>query len=96
MKINLDRNIYSDSCISNVVYWLSSKYPIQRTINNNIETLIIDNVNNELSFKKVFFQTLNDYKLRDIIDSSTKDIKTILYAKAFGEFDEFSEEDIIE
>jgi His-Xaa-Ser system protein HxsD len=31
---------------------------------------------------------LNDYKLRDIIESETHDIKTILYAKAFVDDEE--------
>jgi hypothetical protein len=34
--------------------------------------------------------------LREQIDKETKDIKTILYAKAFGEFDELTEEEILE
>ncbi len=39
---------------------------------------------------------LNDFKLREIISIETKNIRTILYAKAFGEFDELTEEDILE
>lgn len=96
MKLIIDRKIYSDSCISNVVYWLSDKYTIQRSINGTEELIQIDGVDNELSFKNDFYQKLTDYKLREIIDNETKDIKTILYAKAFGEFDELTEEDIFE
>ena len=96
MTLNIDRNIFSDSCISTVIYWFSNQYTIQRTLQESIETLTIDNVSDEKQFRLEFFQKLNDYKLREQIDRETKDIKTILYAKAFGEFDELTEEEILE
>jgi len=96
MKINIDRNIYSDECISNVVYWLSEQYTIQRSLYGDEETLSIDGIENESSFRQLFFEMLNDFKLREIISIETKNIRTILYAKAFGEFDELTEEDILE
>jgi His-Xaa-Ser system protein HxsD len=95
MTLDIDRNIFSDSCISTVVYWFSDQYTIQRSLQEPIETLTIDNVSDEKQFRLEFFQKLNDYKLREQIDKETKDIKTILYAKAFGEFDELTEEDIL-
>lgn len=41
MEIKVDRNIYSDSCISKVVYLLSEKFSIARTFVNNYEILTI-------------------------------------------------------
>ena len=96
MTLDIDRNIFSDSCISTVIYWFSNQYTMQRTLQESIETLTIDNVSDEKQFRLEFFQKLNDYKLREQIDKETKDIKTILYAKAFGEFDELTEEEILE
>lgn len=96
MTLNIDRNIFSDSCISTVIYWFSDQYTIQRSLQESIETLTIDNVSDEKQFRLEFFQKLNDYKLREQIDKETKDIKTILYAKAFGEFDELTEEEMLE
>ena len=96
MTLDIDRNIFSDICISTVVYWFSDQYTIQRSLQEPIETLTIDNVSDEKQFRLEFFQKLNDYKLREQIDKETKDIKTILYAKAFGEFDELTEEEILE
>lgn len=96
MTLDIDRNIFSDTCISTVAYWLSNQYTIQRSLQESIETLTIDNVSDEKQFRLEFFQKLNDYKLREQIDKETKDIKTILYAKAFGEFDELTEEEILE
>jgi His-Xaa-Ser system protein HxsD len=37
---------------------------------------------------------LNDFKLREVVANETRDIKTILYAKAFADDEDFSEEDI--
>lgn len=95
MKIVIDKNIFSDSVISKVVYWMSSEYVIRRSSEANIETIEI-NVDNK-NAKKIeekFFQLLNDYKLREIIARETKEIKTILYAKAFADDEDFSEDDI--
>lgn len=96
MNICVDRNVFSDKCLSNVIYWFSGEYRINRSLNGTLETVSVEDVVDEEAFKTRFFQKLNDYKLREIIESETKDIKTILYAKAFGEFDEITEEDINE
>lgn len=36
---------------------------------------------------------LNDYKLRQVIEDETHDIRTILYAKAFADFDDIDSDD---
>lgn len=81
MKLQIDRKIYSDSCISKVVYWLSDQYTIVRRLEGDNEVITIEDVGDEDSLRKVFFEKLNDYKLRGIIESETKDIRTILYAR---------------
>ena len=68
MTLDIDRNIFSDSCISTVVYWFSNQYTIQRSLQESIETLTIDHVLDEKQFRLEFFQKLNDYKLREQID----------------------------
>ena len=93
MEIKIDRNIYSDSCISKVVYLLSAKCSIERTIESGFDILtIIQKTDDEFDIKG-FWDKMNDFKLREIINSETKDIKTILYAKAFGDFDNLDEND---
>ena len=94
MRFQLDRKIYSDNWISKVVYWFSGQYAIERHLDDDEEVLVIEVVDDEQLFRKQFFEKLNDYKLREIIESETKDIRTILYAKAFGEFDDITEEEI--
>lgn len=96
MTLRIDKKIYSDSCISKVVYWFSDKYTIVRHLDGDDETLVVEGVSDESYFKEIFFERLNDFKLRGIIESETKDIRTILYAKAFGDFDDITEEEIAE
>ena len=98
MTITIDRSIYSDNCISNVVYWFSEKYTIKRSLSDNLETITIcsDEELDEKAIKCSFLQKMNDYKLREIVEERTKDIRIILYAKAFGEFEDLTEEEIIE
>lgn len=98
MDINIDRNIYSDACISKAIYSLSNDYIISRTLNGNLETLHIKPSDNRITkedMEKHLFSSLNDYKLRQIIEEETHDIRTILYAKAFADFDDIDENEEI-
>lgn len=98
MDIKIDRNIYSDACISKAVYSLSKDYTISRFIDGNIETLHIKHSRNGIKsedIEKVLLSSLNDYKLRQIIEEETHDIRTILYAKAFADFDDIDENEEI-
>lgn len=96
MTLRIDRKIYPDSCISKVVYWLSDQYTIERRLEGDEELLSIDGKINEDQLRKTILEKLNDYKLRGIIDAETKDIRTILYAKAFGDFDDLTVEELTE
>lgn len=98
MTISIDRRIYNDSVISKAIYWLSGDYIIVRDfLDDNTESLSIEAVGanvGEETLKAKLMQTLNDFKLRQIVADDTRDIKTILYAKAFAEDEDLSEEDI--
>ena len=48
----------------------------------------------EEKVKKDLLTTLNDYKLRQIIEDETHEIRTILYAKAFADFEDIELEDV--
>lgn len=98
MTIEIDRRIYNDSVISKAIYWLSGDYLIVRSLLNDItESISITAKScsiNEQELEVKLLQTLNDFKLRQIVADETRDIKTILYAKAFAEDEDLSEEDI--
>ena len=98
MIIEVDRNIYNDACISKVVYALSDRFNCNRQPRETkeyikIEPVKTDSTISESDIKTLFFQKLNDYKLRVIIQEETKDINTILYLKAFADCDQLLEED---
>jgi His-Xaa-Ser system protein HxsD len=96
-SVNIDREIYDDSIISKAVYWHTESFVIERVVNANLETVTFQSRKNELSetekesVLQKFNQDLNDYKLRQIIEQETKDIRTILYVKAFANNDDFEE-----
>ena len=93
----IDTRIYSDSCISKALYSLADKYIIERRyVSDNEEELIVSDMKSlpENIIREEIISHLNDYKLRDIIEKETHDIRTILYAKAFSECDYIEERDL--
>jgi len=95
--IKIDRQIYDDAVISKAIYWHTANFVIARNINANTETITFQSKKNEfLETEKECVlqkinQDLNDYKLRQIIEQETNDIRTILYVKAFANNDNFVE-----
>lgn len=98
MELTFDRGIYSDAVLSTVAYWLSGEYAVERTLNGGTEVWKISRTDGapfgEAELKARILRELNDQKLREIIKAETKDIRTILYAKAFADCDDLSEEDL--
>lgn len=97
MELQIDKRIYSDACVSKTVYCLAKNYTINRSvIDDQTELLTITPTNHEdnTHIEKMVLETLNDYKLRQIIEEETHDIRTILYAKAFADFDDIDENEI--
>lgn len=98
MKIQIDRNIYSDSCIDKAIYNLSDRFSISRSlISPTLEELsvVVKGSNyNDTMIEGAVIDVLNDFKLRDTIEKETHEIRVILYAKAFGDFDDISDSDL--
>lgn len=97
MTITVDKRIYSDSVISKAVYWLSGDFSIaRRLIDENMEEITATSLTDvsETEFESRLNQALNDFKLRQIVADETRDMKTILYAKAFAEDEDLTEEDV--
>ena len=86
MTITIDHKIYSDACISKIAYWLTSQFVVSRSIDGDLETMTISGIiDDEEQLRMLISQQLNDYKLREIVEKETHDIRTILYAKAFAD-----------
>ena len=96
-SVNIDRKIYDDAIISKAIYWHTADFVIDRISNGNSEEITFRAKKNELlelekeNVLQKFNQDLNDYKLRQIINQETKDIRTILYVKTFANNDDFEE-----
>ena len=95
MRLRIDRKVYSDACISKSVYYLADRYTILRNIKDDSEILDITPLLKDLITEdKIITEitnTLNDFKLRDIIYEETKDVKTIIYAKALSDYNDPNE-----
>lgn len=83
--MEIDKRIYNDTCISKAIYSVMDKMTISRTyLSDTRERLDIYCPNSDLATcEATFNNALNDFKLRGIIEAETRDIRTILYAKAF-------------
>jgi His-Xaa-Ser system protein HxsD len=96
-SIDVDTQIYDDTVISKAIYWHTANFVIHRVVNKNFETITFQAKESSISENErenvlaKFNQDLNDYKLRQIISQETKDIRTILYVKAFANNDDFEE-----
>ena len=77
---------------------MSGDYKILRTsIDEFTELIDMVAIHKNMTDEEIeikFTQLLNDFKLRQIVADETRDIKTILYAKAFAEDEDLSEDDI--
>lgn len=94
MKIKIDKNIYSDACISKAVYALSDRYAIARSLEGTNEVLAVcakDDTIDDTTIQLDVLTVLNDYKLRQAIEDETHDIRTILYAKAFADCEDLED-----
>ncbi len=87
-SIVVDRQIFSDEVISKAIYWETEKYNISRELQGTHEQITFSLKHyfndDETLLNERFLTRLNDYKLRQIISNETKDIRTILYIKAFA------------
>lgn len=98
IRFIVDNSIYNDQVISKVLYWLVESFYIEReSIGNNKEQITLekktDFINNTdlLILKEKLNQYFIDFKTRDIINKETKNIRDILYIKAFANNDDFED-----
>ena len=96
--LNVDKSIYNESTIDKVLYWWAGDYIITRrnTPGTTVQTIIISASNpiTQEAFHKIRKKQsadFVDYKNRAIIASETRDLRNILYAKAFANSDDFVE-----
>ena len=88
--VKIDAAIYSKEVITKVAYWLSRNFTIMQDKEGSIWTLSLEShyVVNWDDVKRHLSQLLTDYQMREVITAETKDIKNILYIKAFANVEE--------
>lgn len=90
--ISIQEAIYSSSVIHKCFYWYSSDLNIDITKKKKyfrVEITQIPSNFNLDSFLSRIKKDLIDYNTREIINVETKDIRTLLIAKAFANNDDF-------
>ncbi len=91
--LSIDRAIFTDEVISKAVYWETNQYIVSRQLNGKTEMLTFEPkpqcTENEAALRERFLTRLNDFKVQQIVDNETKDLRTILYVKAFANNDDF-------
>ena len=88
--VKIDLDIYSKEVIAKVMYWFSRDYTVMQSLDGKVLTLTIESHNTVVwdEVKDHLSQLLTDYLMREVIAAETKDIKNILYIKAFANVDE--------
>ena len=88
--VKIDLEIYSKEVVAKVLYWLSSDFSVMQSLDGKCLVLSLETHNAVLwdEVKKRLSQLFADYQMREIIAAETKDIKNILYIKAFANIDE--------
>lgn len=94
----IDTSIFSESVITKALYWYTEFFDIYWSKkSDSVHEVILKlkpNINKSYTFEYVaskFNQDLIDYKNRDLIMHETKDIRNILYVKAFANNDDFED-----
>ena len=94
----VDLSVYDQGIIDKVLYWWSGDYTITRmnrpgTSLQAITLTPTDPISPEKfkSIERKLSTDFIDYKNRSIIESETRDLRSILYAKAFANSDDFVE-----
>lgn len=94
----VDLSIYDERIVDKVLYWWSGDYTITRTNRSGTTlqtiTLTASEPISPEKFKSItrkLSADFIDYKNRTIIESETRNLRSVLYAKAFANSDDFVE-----
>lgn len=94
----IDIALFNENVITKALYWYIESFSVfwnKRSENIHEITLkVMPDAKNKYTFEYItnkFNQDLIDYKNRDLIIKETKDIRNILYVKAFANNDDFED-----
>lgn len=90
IEFKVDQNIYSDTVISKVLYWLAADFIIERKTQSSCQYVLLRHKvgamteDELLKYRTMIAQMFTDYKVREIVRKETEGIRNILYLKAFA------------
>lgn len=92
-QFKVDTRIYSHSVINKVTYWLSKDYTVTSFLQGSNIFVEIESqgVHDWITEKKNISKMFIDFQMREIIEFETRDIRRILYIKAFANIEDFME-----
>ncbi|MDR1403537.1 MAG: His-Xaa-Ser system protein HxsD [Tannerellaceae bacterium] len=101
-RFSFDTAIFSEHIAAKVLYWLAKDYLIYwKSKDDPAQTILLEKKDGLISedefqiLRNDINQRFIDYKNRDIIIRETKNIRDILYIKAFANNDDFEDFNLI-
>jgi len=98
IQLTIDIGVFNDSVITKTLYWLQSEYfNFLNSLSDKILNIILEKKDGPITEDEFFKlkcqinQNLIDFKTRDIVNRETKNIRDILYVKAFSNGEEFED-----
>lgn len=85
--ISIDLKCYSEQTISKVLYWLGGDYTVSEYTENDIRHIMLKSKCPKCDWSKVkadISMKLVDFRMREQIAEQTKEVRTVLYLKAFA------------
>jgi His-Xaa-Ser system protein HxsD len=89
---HLNPDLYKETVIYKCLYWYTKKFEINIDKKDNYVIEITTDIKLPSNLEQKIKSDLIDFKLRDIVNEETKNIRDILYVKAFSDFDEFDQQ----
>lgn len=83
--IKITNNQYSEFVVRKALYWMSAMTEWTLVIKDDIAEITFTNDNEEVNY--LFNQLLNDFKLREQIESKTKNIRDSIMHKVLASLD---------
>lgn len=99
LRFTVPMKQYNDRVLDKCFYWYGKDYNVNITENDPDYVIELSTINGEILHQESLVhkinRDLNDFRLRDIVASETKNIRELLIAKAFSHYqDDDPETDI--
>jgi His-Xaa-Ser system protein HxsD len=103
IQLTIDTMVFNETMVTKTLYWIQGNYFVfWNSLNGNIQNIILERKDGSISegeslkLKNQINQNLIDFKTRDIVNRETKNIRDILYIKAFANGEDFEDYNLME